>query len=298
MSIFYALSEALVDIIFQDGKAIDSTPGGSMLNCVVSVARLGGKTFLISELGGDELGKTVVDFLHTNGVNSDYITLYPDFPTSYSFAFLDKDKNASYIFHKTLPNQRQLKSIPTINATDIFAFGSYYAVQPAIRKLTKHTIESAKKAGALCYYDPNIRKAHNITNEVRNNLYENIGYADIVRGSHEDFKYIFGLDTPVAIYEEIKKLGCQYLIFTHHQKEITVVTPSGISSITPDILDVVSTIGAGDSFNAGIIYTILKTDKALSYWREKEWKMALTFAKEMANSCCLSHENYICTTPE
>jgi fructokinase len=119
--------------------------------------------------------------------------------------------------------------------------------------------------------------------------------ANIVRGSNEDFRNIFGAGDADKAYKAIKNY-CPNLVYTSNTEGVYVMTPgfSGkfpVRKITP-----VSTIGAGDNFNAGIICSIYQnkiSTEQLNKLTEKEWSMVISTAIEFATEVCLSYENYI-----
>ena len=88
-------------------------------------------------------------------------------------------------------------------------------------------------------------------------LEENMRLADVVRGSTEDFEYLYGLHDGTAIYERVRRY-CPTLILTDGARPIRLYSPEGCESYPVERIVTVSTIGAGDNFNAGYIYARLK----------------------------------------
>ena len=89
------------------------------------------------------------------------------------------------------------------------------------------------------------------------NIEENMSLANVVRGSMEDFEYLFGLKDGDAIYERVSHL-CRTLILTDGARSIRVYTPDGCETYPVQSIETVSTVGAGDNFNAGYIYAMLR----------------------------------------
>ena len=109
--------------------------------------------------------------------------------------------------------------------------------------------------GALVIYDPNIRSPHkNEIEELRELIYENISLADMVRGSDDDFRTIFNVSTGKEAYRITHKHECNTLVYTKSNIGVEIHCPSGARDVTTPPTKVVSTIGAGDSFNAGLIF--------------------------------------------
>ena len=81
--------------------------------------------------------------------------------------------------------------------------------------------------------------------------------ADVVRGSMEDFDYMLGLNEGDAIYERVSR-HCRTLILSDGPRSIRVYTPDGCDTYPVQAIETVSTVGAGDNFNAGYIYAMLQ----------------------------------------
>ena len=89
------------------------------------------------------------------------------------------------------------------------------------------------------------------------NIEENMQLADVVRGSVEDFGYLYGLQDGDAVYERVSRL-CSTLILTDGARPIRVYTPEGCETYAVEPVETVSTVGAGDNFNAGYIYAMMQ----------------------------------------
>ncbi len=194
MPTIFTIGETVYDIIFKNGQPEAARAGGSMLNSAVSLGRCGLKVEMITELGDDQVGKFVLDFLGNNGVSTSFIKPVGGFKTPVSLAFLDGSGNASYSFYKHYPENRLNMEWPEPKRGDVVLFGSFYSLDQAIRDRIISFVKKAKHNGALIIYDPNIRKNH--LAEIRGLMHlveENIALADIVRGSDEDFENLFGM---------------------------------------------------------------------------------------------------------
>ncbi len=145
-------------------------------------------------------------------------------------------------------------------------------------------------------YDPNFRASH--LSELENLkplIIENMKMASLLRGSDEDFLNIFGARTPDEAWATVKNY-CKCLVYTANTEGVYVRTSSfsgkfPVKSITP-----VSTIGAGDNFNAGMLTSLYRLDiknKQLDQIGEREWSEIIGTAVDFATHVCMSYENYI-----
>jgi fructokinase len=146
--------------------------------------------------------------------------------------------------------------IPEIKRNDIVLFGSYFAINPVIRDYVRHFLTTAKENGAILYYDINFRASHkDEIPELIANIEENMQLATVLRGSAEDFNILYGTITGEEAYERVKSL-CNIFVYTDAANPIQVFTPQDKWSFPVPQIKTVSTIGAGDNFNAGFCYAL------------------------------------------
>lgn len=292
----YAIGETVLDIIFKDGVVKDSKPGGSMLNTAVSLGRAGLNVSLITEFAKDQVGLHVQSFLEHNAVNCQYVYHFDQGKTPLALAFLNEDHDASYVFYKAYPETRLQFDLPAFAREDVILFGSFFGIDPAIREQVLSLIKKAKKEGCLIIYDPNFRKPH--AHELEKLLpfiLENMQLADIIRGSHEDFQIIF----QVQRIEDVRQvLGntSQVLVITQNATGVFVDTPLVKAAFPVKQIRPVSTIGAGDNFNAGLIYGLIKQEVHrgnIAGVDQHGWETIVGFGVGFASDVCMSFENYI-----
>ncbi len=293
------IGETVFDIIFKDGQPIGAYPGGSSFNAMISLGRAGVPGAFISETGNDRVGKQVISFLQENGINADHVNVFPDSKSPVSLAFLNENNDAEYIFYKNHPNDRLELMYPEIHRNDIVLFGSFYALNPVIRPQMVALLEDARKQGAIIYYDVNFRPSHrHEVMKITPNLLENLEYADIVRGSHEDFEVLYKQTDCDRVYNSEISFYCKRFIYTQGSRPVELRAENGLKrSYAVELSETVSTIGAGDNFNAGFIYGLLKyditrdrIDRGLT---GEEWDSLIACGQEFSANCCKSLLNYV-----
>jgi fructokinase len=291
------IGETILDIIFKGNEPHVAVPGGSVFNSMVSLGRTGIPVSFISETGNDRVGEIVRNFMQANGMTTDYMDFFPDGKSPVSLAFLNETKDAEYIFYTDYPSRRLEKPYPVIRQDDILVFGSFYALNPQLRERMVELLEYAKERKAIIYYDPNFRKTHaHEAIRIRSTVMDNYEYASMVRGSDEDFSNLYGKTNMDQVYTDEVQFYCKKLITTHGSQGINLYTETvrahyDVPSITP-----VSTIGAGDSFNAGIVYGLLKYGIGyhdLSTLSEMTWGKIIRCGIEFSTEVCQSYSNYI-----
>jgi len=292
----YAIGETVLDIIFKDGQPQAAKPGGSSLNAAVTLGRLGNDVEFIGEYGKDPVGNLVDQFLKENNVGTEFVSRFDDGKSALAMAFLDADNNASYTFYKDFPEKR-LGTIPQkTTGNDIVTFCSIYAITREVRPQLMKFLNIARSNESMLFYDPNFRPAHlHELEDLRPFLIENFSMAHIVRASDEDIELIFNVNNSDAAYDRISGM-CPVLIYTANVKGVFVHTPAGKFQFPVRKINTVSTIGAGDNFNAGLVYSfirdgIMKED--LANLGQSDWKRIITTAVDFATEVCTSLDNYI-----
>jgi fructokinase len=292
----YGIGETVLDIIFKNGQPQAAKAGGSVLNSVVSMGRMGLPVSFISEYGADDVGRLIDDFLTSNGVNTSYVHRFSQGSTALALAFLDEKNDAHYTFYKDYPGKRLDIEFPSAKAEDIVQCGSFYAIWPEIRDKFRAFISDSHRNGALVLYDPNFRKSHlSELGQLKPLIIENMKSASIVRGSDEDFRNIFGAGNPDETWEEIRNY-CGCLVYTANAEGVTVRTPAYSGTFPVRKITPVSTIGAGDNFNAGMLTSIHKREilrEQLTRMQHDDWAYVVGTAVEFATHVCMSYENYI-----
>lgn len=252
------IGETVLDILFKDNQPQKAIPGGSAFNSIVSLGRAGVPCAMVTEVGDDHIGDLTCQYLRENGVSDAFVCHRAGTKSHITLAFLDEHNDAQYIFYKDHVSAALDGKLPHIQADDIVLFGSFFAINPAIRPAVRSMLQEAHKMGAWLYYDINFRKTH-IADipHVMENIEENMRLADIVRGSMEDFGYLYNLTDAEAIYEQVRPF-CPTLILTDGARKIRFYSPAGCETYPVQPIETVSTVGAGDNFNAGYIYAKLQ----------------------------------------
>lgn len=293
------IGETVLDIIFRDEKPISALPGGSTFNAIISLGRSGVKASMISETGNDRIGQNIIKFMESNGIDASYVNVYPESKSPLSLAFLNDHNDADYIFYKDHPHDRIDYVYPEVNADDIVLFGSFFALNPVIRPQVYAFLDYARQRGAILYYDVNFRASHkNEVMKVTPNLLDNLEMADIVRGSSEDFEILFRQHDADTVYRSQIAFYTKKFIYTRSADPVEVRGDGGFSKQYPVLpTETVSTIGAGDNFNAGFIYGLIKNgitrqhiDQGLT---ELQWDALVSSALDFSAECCRDIYNYV-----
>jgi fructokinase len=253
---------------------------------------------LISELGDDRTSVFIIDFLKTNGVKTSFIKKYYHNNTSLALAYLDKDKKPDYSFYKSYPQNRRLLCPPNFSSEDILLFGSLYSLDVSLRNELKAVLIAAKRGGAFICYDPNIRHHQTLEDETTKAvLKENLVLADLIKGSDEDFENIFGPLSFEEIFEEVRKINpAAPLIITRGAAGVVAFSQDFKLELPAIPVEPVSTIGAGDAFNAGLAFALQKNGfhkERQEEFSKNQMELLLQSGLSFSASVCESVDNYI-----
>ncbi|MBO5720663.1 MAG: carbohydrate kinase [Bacteroidales bacterium] len=291
------IGETIYDIVFKNGVPTKGVPGGSVFNAMITLGRLGVQPYFISEVGNDAVGKSIMEFMKENGLDTKSVDMFSDGQTALSLAFLNENNDAQYTFYTNYPDTRLNVVWPRIDPDDLFLLGSFYALNPDIRPKIVEFLEYARERESIIYYDPNFRKSHaEKAIQMMPSLLENFEYADIVRGSSEDFFYLFKESDAEKIYRNRISFYCPIFIYTAAADGVELFTPQGHRHYESKKITPVSTIGAGDNFNAGVIYGIIKEGvkrNDLKTLPLESWDKIIAYALDFSARVCMSYDNYI-----
>jgi len=299
----FGVGETVYDIVLRDGKPQAAVPGGSVFNSIVSLGRTAGikmpevPLYMITQSGDDPVADVEINFLKDNNVRTEYVDRVSGIQSVLSLAMLDSANNATYEFFKD-PATPPFKA-PSIDFKpgDYMMFGSFFAIGQKTAKECTGLVKRAHESGAIVYYDVNFRKSHlKELNSTRQTIIDNMAMSDVVRASSEDIEAVFGSSDPAYVYEKYISPLCGTYICTRGADSILVFSPDARTEFDVEQIPTVSTIGAGDSFNAGFVYALLNCgfDKQkIAELSAEDWTRLIPVANSFSLNVVASIENYV-----
>ena len=289
----FTIGETTYDISFQDGRPVGACSGGSAYNSAISLGRCGLPVSLVTTFGYDHVGDLSLAFLQKNGVSCNLVKRF-DGQSRISLAWFDSDHNAEYSFYKA--SMDIFPEYPEPHKNDLILLGSSFAIRDNGRKNLTGFLSKAKDAGCIIIYDPNAREPVAEKPEIVNKILQNIALATIVKGSDQDFANIFDLKNAKSAFSLISESGCEYLVYTKGAAGAELFAGDLHLVIPPKKIKVVSTIGAGDNFSAGIVYGLfnkLIDNRTFKELTAPEWEAIMFYGTLFASEVCGSSENYL-----
>ena len=243
--------EALIDMLPRQTALGEATfmpcTGGAALNMAVALARLDTPVSLFTGLSTDMFGNQLRATLAAAGVGDRAAT--SDRPTTLAFVEL-VDSSARYAFFDENTAGRMLTAddLPALDDVQAVALGGIsLAVEPCADAF--ETLCTRAAPDKLVMIDPNIRPLF-ISDEARYRarLTRMMAVADIVKLSDEDLDWWNGGDIDALLAS-----GPKMLVMTKGPEGAVAIRASGMVSVPATRVNVVDTIGAGDTFNAGFM---------------------------------------------
>ncbi|WP_299356006.1 carbohydrate kinase [uncultured Shimia sp.] len=252
--------EALIDMIpeptLSGTEGYVPRTGGAIFNTAIGLGRLGCRTGLLSGISTDMFGHQLMADLRASNVDTTNV-IRSNRPTTLAFVKLS-DGHASYSFFDENSAGRMIapSELPTdIGETTALYFGGIsLACEPGAE--TYRQFAEAHARDCVVVLDPNIRPSF-IEDEVRfrDSMQRMLSLADIVKVSDEDLNWI--IQTADSLEEKVahlQRLGPSIVILTRGSAGARAWLPSGQSvSVASQKVDVVDTVAAGDTFNAGVL---------------------------------------------
>ncbi len=289
----FSIGETTYDILFRDGQPVSACSGGSAYNSAISLGRCGLPITLISTFGDDPIGDLSSEFLKNNGVKCDLIKRFNG-RSRVALAFFDRDNNAGYSFYPA--SEDVFPEYPVPQPNDIILLGSSFALRDNGRDNLLRFLEEAQKMECIVIYDPNARQCMSDKPELLQKIIGNMALATIIKGSDQDFSNIFGVKEGESAWGVIPEKEKQVLVYTKGGDGAELFAGNLHIQIPAQATKVVSTIGAGDNFSAGIVYGLCRKFRAgipLKHFKPSDWEAVMNYGAFFASAVCGSHENYI-----
>jgi len=285
--------EALIDFAGHGNMAFQGHCGGSPLNSAVACARLGQPTAYITQLSTDLFGEQLLQHMHANGIDTRFVERSDD-PSTVAFVERGAQTNR-YAFYSlgSADSRWAPEALPRLPASCRFLhFGSISLLQdPAARRITE--LVAANAGQRVIVFDPNVRLSLIADLPAyRRRVQRWLRYTDLLKLSDEDSASL----APGIAHQDAAdawlKAGPRAVIITRGGDGAVLYRQGHAPMVgaAPKV-EVVDTIGAGDTFTAGLSVALLDQGvehaAALDSLPDAAWRQVLQFAASAAALNCL-----------
>ena len=293
---FIVCGEALFDVFSTGatptGLGFDGRIGGSPFNVALGLARLGQTVGFCGGIGTGFAGDRLMQALADEGIAADAVARL-DAPTTLSLIGLDARGVPSYAFYghgaaDRLLRPEHLAAIPA--AAKAFHFGSYAMVVQPVGATQRALVEREHKR-CLISYDPNIRT--NVEPDLavwRDTLQWMLPRTHLLKVSDEDLALLYPGRPLAQFAAEALAAGTPLVVITRGGEGAIGYTRHGSVQMPPVRVDVIDTVGAGDTFQAALLTWAAETGRltpaALQQLDLAALREALAFAAQAAALTC------------
>ncbi|MFI2639546.1 carbohydrate kinase [Streptomyces sp. NPDC018610] len=281
--------EALIDLVPQDAGALAGLQpalGGGPYNTAVALGRLGSPTAFCSRLSHDAFGQALLDGLRHASVDVSGVQRGAE-PTTLAVATVGADGSAAYSFYVDGTADRLFEMPaglpPGVRAV---SFGTCSLVLEPGASAYEELMRTAAAQGVFTALDPNIRAGLIPDADAYRARFRGwLPSVSLLKLSEEDARWLGG--TP----REWLAAGPSAVVVTHGGDGLTAYTGDGAEYFVPgEKVDVVDTIGAGDTVNAALLHGLAVHDalsaRGIAGLGAAQWTRLLRFAARAAAITC------------
>ena len=292
-----SIGEALIDFIpnqkgceLKNVLGFERVAGGAPANVSAVVAKLGGKSNFISKLGKDAFGNHIIEVLKEANVNVDYVLRSDKANTGLAFVSLKEDGNRDFSFYRNpsadmLLEESEVKK-EWFEDCHSMHFCSVDLIECPMKYAHKKAIEFALENKSIISFDPNVRlPLWDSEDAFRDAIMEFLPLAHVVKISDEELEFVTGYDNMDEAKEVLFKGNVNMVLFTKGKDGAEAYTKDRVVKIPGNIVDVVDTTGAGDSFIGSFLFKLLADDvnmEQLNSISDEKLREYLTFANAYA----------------
>ena len=288
-----ALGELLIDFtqngLSEQGNGLfEANPGGAPCNVLSMRNNLGKKTSFIGKVGNDQFGKTLKKALEELGIGTENLLMDNEVHTTLALVHTFADGDRDFSFYRN-PGADMMLTVDELNLdlvrdTRIFHFGTLSMTHDGIRATTKKAVETAKEAGALISFDPNLREPlwdslDNAKEQVRWGL----GKCDVLKISDNEIQWLTGENDFTAGVKKIREeFPIPLILVSMGRDGSRAYYGDHYVEVAPFLQEnTIETTGAGDTFCACVLNYVL--ENGLEALTDEQLKEMLTFANAAAS---------------
>jgi sugar/nucleoside kinase (ribokinase family) len=268
-----AIGESLIDFLASErGVRIENTtafslaPGGAPANVAAAAAKLGASSGFIGKVGADSFGAMIRKALSGVGVNVDMLLADDKVNTTLAFISVKPGGEPDFVFYRNrcgadLALRKDEIDDGYVRSARILHYGSISFTGEPLKGATLKTIETAKEAGALLSYDPNLRPSlWDDLARARSEIEMGMRHAGLVKLTEEELEFVTGVPRGTRLLKgcgKILEYGPRFVVVTRGKEPCFAFDGSSAVEVPAFRVEQVDSTGGGDAFVGGMLLTLL-----------------------------------------
>jgi fructokinase len=287
------LGELLVDMVSEssDASLAESpcflkAPGGAPANVAVGLTRLGVDTAFVGQVGDDPFGHWLRDILDAEGVDTSHLLFSQIARTTIAFVATRSDGKKDICFYRNPGADACLSTAdvrPSLfDGSRLFHCGSVSLSLPPCRDAQLRAAHTAVERGLLVSFDPNWRPSlWDDVAEAHHLIWQMIPLSNVVKIADEEWEFITGTSDLEEGAAKIRSAGPRLVVVTRGSEGAYYNYDGEQGEVAGLKVNAIDTLGAGDSFVAGLLSEILREQTLGDLFEKGKVGEAVRFA----NAC-------------
>lgn len=264
------IGEALIDMIptesskmIKNVAAFSPIVGGAPANVCGAFSKLGGESYMVTQLGNDPFGDKIIDNFTEFNICTDYISRTSKANTALAFVALMEDGNREFSFYRN-PSADMLLDMSFIKKEwflNSFAlhFCSVSLGDTPMKQAHKRAIEYALEEGNIISFDPNLRfNLWESKEKLKKAVLEFLPYAHVLKVSDEELEFITGITDENAAIKSLFVGNVSLVLYTKGADGADAYTKNETAHADGVKVKAVDTTGAGDAFIGSFLFNLEK----------------------------------------
>lgn len=256
--------EIIADFVPVGDRLFKVCFGGAPMNTAIACSRLGLDVAAISAVGSDPFGEFLLDALRSNRVNVERVRV-TSHRTTLAFVSRVKGENVFFFYRRpwvvSADTELELdeEDLAVASKAAVFHFTGLPLSHEPLRLSALKMVEELRRRGVIVSFDPTYRPdSWGSEEEARKVTLEAAKRSDVILATLGEYRFLLGKTEPEEIVEECRRMGAKVVGVKMGERGSVLGDRSSLWSMEAYPVRVVDTVGAGDAWNAGVIYGLVK----------------------------------------
>ena len=254
--------EALIDLI-EDNGALHPHMGGGPFNTAIALGRLGVPVGFLGRLSDDRFGQLLAARFAENGVDDSYTTISPaPTPLALIHQTPDGDHTFSFYLAETAYADLTAADLPELTADVVALSAGTLGLATDPPRAAIETLLERESQSRLIIVDPNVRPAVITDRDAYRRGFEHwAGFAHVIKLSDADAAWLYPDEGPETVLDDLLGRGVRLAVLTRGAAGALAKTAVTRVEVESPWVEVIDTVGAGDSFGAGLLRWLWANDR-------------------------------------